>query len=116
MRGFHVHRKTFVNPLFAVRHIAEIHHVRYSFLKRFNFSCMKYFVRDLRRGNAPFAGRGSNGGNRCFFVHTLLLHEIKGIFSIVPYIPLCIENDRHRMVQRNRKASSPAAMDGLFNG
>ena len=107
MRGFHVHRKTFVNPLFAVRHMAEIHHARHSFFKGFNCSRMKYFIRDLRRGNAaqtddadsPFTGRGSDGGNRCLFVHTLLLHEIKGIFSIVPYIPLCIENDRHRIVR-----------------
>ena len=107
MRGFHVHRKTFVNPLFAVRHMAEIHHARHSFFKGFNCSRMKYFIRDLRCGNAaqtddadsPFAGRCSDGGNRRLFVHTLLLREIKGIFSIVPYIPLCIENDRHRIVR-----------------
>jgi len=45
--GFHVHRKTFVNPLSAVRHMAEVHHARHSVFKRFNFSRMKYFIRDL---------------------------------------------------------------------
>ena len=95
MRGFHVHRKTFVNPLFAVRHMAEIHHARHSFFKGFNLSRMKYFICNLQCENAaqtddtdsPFTGRGSDGGNRCLFVHTLLLCKIKGFFPLYHTFP-----------------------------
>ena len=63
--------------------------------KGFNFSRMKYFVCDLRCGNAaqaddadsPFTGRGSDGGNRCLFVHTLLLCKIKGFFPLYHTFP-----------------------------